>query len=222
MPWIRFQAPLDTWLRSSSETKTTDVYLLGGILFQILRGRPPHLVGRFDDMLESIRVSEFDFPEEIPQGIASICKKALARDPAERYQSATAFADAVRNFLATQRARSVLADADDKLARLRALNDRESTEGAERFALYRLFSECKFGYGAISDVLETEARLGIEAAAELMVAYELDRGAPDAAEALLAEVGEVSPAVANGIARLAPSKQLSLRRSRARCGRSQP
>ena len=179
----------------------TDIYLLGGALFRIICGRPPHLVGKLDETIESIRTSVFDFPSEVPPELAGICAKALSRLPRDRYQSVAEFSAALTDFLAQQQARLVLRDADDKLAQLVSAVRDETNQGDARFDLYRLFSACRFGYGSVVDVLGDEARNRIAKAAEIMVSYELDRGDPDAAEALLAEVDDVSEQVIASIAK---------------------
>ncbi len=200
----------------------TDIYLLGGILYRIISGHPPHKKASLDDMLESIRTSTFEFPSHAPAELVEICVRALAREPRQRFQSVQLLSVAVRDFLAKQQARVVLVDADEKLRQLKTLVQSETQEGAARFDLYRLFSACRFGYGTVGDVLAAEARHGITAAAEIMVAYELDRGDPDSAETVLGEVEDVSDAVLESIAQARKYRddQLATLRKYAVVGRS--
>ncbi len=200
----------------------TDIYLLGGILYRIIAGRPPHKKGSLDDMLESIRTSTFAFPSHAPAELVEICRRSLAREPRRRFQSVQLLSAALRDFLAKQQARVVLVDADEKLRQLRALVRSEAEESTARFDLYRLFSACRFGYGTVRDVLAAEARRGMAAAAEIMVAYELDRGDPDSAETVLGEVEDVSDVVLERIAQARKYRddQLANLKSYAAVGRS--
>ncbi len=79
----------------------TDVYLLGGLLHEILTGRPPHKGRKLIDVL----LSAFDstppvFAGEVPVELQDTCRKALAREPSDRFQSAVEFRDAIREYLA--------------------------------------------------------------------------------------------------------------------------
>ncbi len=70
----------------------TDLYSLGTILYEALSGRPPHVGTVYEAVLidictkdaEDIRVHAPD----VPEAVAEVIKKALARDRAERYQTA--------------------------------------------------------------------------------------------------------------------------------------
>ncbi|MEM7262490.1 MAG: serine/threonine-protein kinase, partial [Planctomycetota bacterium] len=89
----------------------TDVFSLGAILFQVLTGTLPHQ--RSSSGLSSTAplqvlrsIAEEDAPlvrtlrRDVPQDVEAIVSKALARDPDERYSTASDLADDVERFLA--------------------------------------------------------------------------------------------------------------------------
>jgi serine/threonine-protein kinase len=77
-----------------------DLYSLGALLFDLLTGRPP-FVGR-DFLAQAVAISSGPAPRvsqfnaSVPAGVDAIVARALARDPAERFQTAAAFAAALR------------------------------------------------------------------------------------------------------------------------------
>jgi serine/threonine protein kinase len=82
----------------------TDVYSLGAILYHILTGKwPCDLSGSYYQVLKSIQEQEPARPSTIVShldgDIESILLKALAKDPDERYQSASELAHDIRCWL---------------------------------------------------------------------------------------------------------------------------
>jgi len=76
----------------------TDVYGLGALLYRCLAGRPP-FEGQALAVLERVLKAE---PVDlriarpgVPAGPAAVCQRALAKDPADRFPSAAALADAL-------------------------------------------------------------------------------------------------------------------------------
>ena len=88
----------------------TDVYGLGAILYEILTGRAPFTGRDTDDLLRRVREEEPTPPRTLapsaPAALEAVCRKALAKRPAERYQSAAELADEVRRWLADEPVRA--------------------------------------------------------------------------------------------------------------------
>lgn len=77
----------------------TDVYLLGATLYEIICGQAPHRGASLMELVRSILRSAPRFPKEAPAPLVAICKKAMAPDPEDRYESAEAFRLALQDFL---------------------------------------------------------------------------------------------------------------------------
>ncbi len=84
----------------------TDVYGLGAILFDLLTGRPPH-TGRtpMEAMYAAVArptPRAVAVEPSVPPALDAVCTKAMARDPADRYQRAADLAADVQRFLADE------------------------------------------------------------------------------------------------------------------------
>jgi hypothetical protein len=181
-------------------SERTDVYLLGAILHEILTGAPPHQ-GTFAQIVASIVRAAPEYPPDVPPELAAIAKKAMSRDPVDRFASAEELRKRLEWYLRHRGSLGLSTEASARLARMKEL----VVAGAERDDVYRLFAEARFGFRqAIAASEDNEvARAGLRDAIETMVAYELERGTPDAASAALAELDK-------------PPESLSLRVSQAR------
>ncbi len=84
----------------------SDIYLLGATLYEILVGRAPRQGGSHSELLELAR--QMDPPParaingQIPRALNAICKKAMARQPANRYQAASELGNDVQRYLANE------------------------------------------------------------------------------------------------------------------------
>jgi serine/threonine protein kinase len=81
----------------------TDVYALGGILYELLTGQPAFraasLTELFTQVISSTPTPLRQIEPRISPELEAICLKCLEKSPDSRYRSATAFADALTSFL---------------------------------------------------------------------------------------------------------------------------
>ena len=94
--------------RGSIDTKQSDIYSLGIILFELLTGKVPFegetavsiALKHFREEIPSVREQN----KEIPQALENVIIKATAKEPAERYSSVNEMAADLKTVLDPQRA----------------------------------------------------------------------------------------------------------------------
>ncbi|WVK89633.1 protein kinase [Dactylosporangium sp. AC04546] len=81
----------------------SDIYSLGVVAYQCLAGRLPF---EGESLLQIALRHANDapppLPDDVPAGVQAVVARALAKDPAERWPSGAAFADAARHALAAE------------------------------------------------------------------------------------------------------------------------
>ncbi|MEZ4474493.1 MAG: serine/threonine-protein kinase [bacterium] len=117
----------------------TDVYLLGAVLFEIITGQRLH-TGTVLEAVTSAWRSEAPALPDVPTELAQICRRAVAREPADRFESVEALRLEVESFLQHRHATGLADEALDRLARLEA----RLAEGSDA-EVQRLIDECRFG-----------------------------------------------------------------------------
>lgn len=102
-----YMAPEQAAGLSDELDRRTDVYGLGAILYEILAGRPPFLGADTREVLRKVREEEPQPPRQLnpdaPAALEAVCLRALAKQPADRYDSAGALAQEVQHWQEVQR-----------------------------------------------------------------------------------------------------------------------
>ncbi len=88
-------------------TTSSDIWGLGGILYELLCGRPPYSAESFPALLRCIGESEPELPSKrsvqyknIPRDLEMICAKCLRHEPERRYPTAAALVEDLDAWLA--------------------------------------------------------------------------------------------------------------------------
>ncbi len=84
----------------------TDVYSLGATFYFLLTGRAPFDGSQVDDVLEAVKAGQFPAPRSVrrsvPPALEAVCQKAMATDPAARYESPSELASDVEHWMADE------------------------------------------------------------------------------------------------------------------------
>jgi RNA polymerase sigma factor (sigma-70 family) len=74
----------------------TDVWGLGAVLFALLYRHPPWTQVTFERLIERLKCGDIKFPELPTSTFTEVCRRSLNIDAAQRFPSASAFAEAFR------------------------------------------------------------------------------------------------------------------------------
>ncbi|HWN24324.1 MAG TPA: serine/threonine-protein kinase, partial [Candidatus Sulfotelmatobacter sp.] len=98
-----YMAPEQAAGEHANISKTTDVYGLGAVLYQLLTGHPPFAGGTSYQTIRLLLDTEPRQPRlwnpKIDRELSTICLKCLEKDPKHRYSSALALADDLERWL---------------------------------------------------------------------------------------------------------------------------
>ena len=191
----------------------TDVYLLGAILHEILTGAPPH-TGSFRQIVGSILLSTFTYAPDVPRELAEIARRAMAREPAGRFASAEELRLRLEWYLRHRGSLAISAEALRRLADMRTLVAEAKAHESPQEQLYHLFAECRFGFrqalNASAD--NAAARSGLREAIEIVVRFEVARGAAEAAAGALAELDDAPPELVASVEKALRAQKQKLER----------
>jgi PAS domain S-box-containing protein len=102
-----YMAPEQAAGRLDLIDRRTDVYGLGAILYEILTGQPPFTGRDTEEVLRKVREEEAVPPRqtwpEVPPGLEAVCQRALSKDPAARYATATEVAQEIQGWQERER-----------------------------------------------------------------------------------------------------------------------
>jgi len=94
-----YYAPPEQLVDARSVDHRADVYALGCTFFEMLSGRVPFdgatVFNIMKQHIEAPRPDVCEVNPEVPQGLSVVLRKAMAIDPAQRFQSASEFREAV-------------------------------------------------------------------------------------------------------------------------------
>src|SRR5947208_28084 len=98
-----YMAPEQAVGNNAAVSSATDVYGLGGVLYQLLTGQPPFAGGATYGTIKLLLDTEPKQPRllnpKIDRDLSTICLKCLEKDPKRRYTSALALAEDVERWL---------------------------------------------------------------------------------------------------------------------------
>ncbi|MBX3444088.1 MAG: protein kinase [Planctomyces sp.] len=87
-------------------TCASDVFSLGATLYKLLTGRPPFEGRSAVEVISNARAARFDAPRmansRVPRNLESVCLRAMAADPAQRYATPLELARDIERWLADE------------------------------------------------------------------------------------------------------------------------
>ena len=120
-------------------TAASDVYLIGAMLYEIITGGPPHVAKNAMKCLMAAARNEIA-PTDKTGELVDIAMKAMATNPADRYQDVKSFQAAIREYQSHSESIVLSSRAEDDLKEARQSDD------------YQHFSRALFGFQEAHDL----------------------------------------------------------------------
>ncbi len=115
--------------------RTSDIYVLGAILFDMVTGRPPHTGPTVTHCLKNALENDLIVPDNAEEdALLKIALKAMASEPKDRYASVEQMQDAVRQYRRHAESISLAERSADLLEHAKATGD------------YETYSRAMFGF----------------------------------------------------------------------------
>ncbi len=192
-------------------TPATDVYLLGGILHEMLTGAPTHPGETITEvMVHAYESPPPSFDAQVPGELAEICRDALAREPDARIPSVQALRDRIETFLLHRASISLAERANESLVRIEdevdALDEDEAAPTDARLGRARsVLDDARFTLRqALEEWPENDAALaGVERWARLACRIALRAENLPAARAAFDELVSDAPSLGQRVDALA-------------------
>ncbi|WP_197489132.1 serine/threonine-protein kinase [Planctomyces sp. SH-PL14] len=132
-----YMAP-EQWSDSRSTDARTDLYALGCTLFFLLTGRAPFAGEGTKSTATKMKAHLFNAPpdlqtlrSDVPAELVDVCRKLLAKDPADRYQTAMELADVLASMASSQGPQSALVERPSSVPRTPSLAKGASSRASD-------------------------------------------------------------------------------------------
>ena len=176
---MRYSAPEQ--LRNQYDGRG-DVYSLGATLYELLARRPPFAAADRGELVRQIAEAEPAPLRDVPRNLDTVVRKAMAKDPAKRYESAAALVADLRRYLAGEPVRARPVSAFERTARWAKRHPAiAGLSAAVATLLVAVAGVSIVGYVRTSNALETAEKAKIAESGERQRA---ERGEQDARQAL--------------------------------------
>jgi hypothetical protein len=187
----------------------TDVYLLGAMLHELLTGSPPHGGDTIMAVLYAVVHEQPTLPASAPPELAEICRRAMAREPNERFASADQLRAALQGFLRHRGSMRLTEQAEVRLVELDGVLVLAEPEAARR---QELFAQVRFGFeqALASWPDNTRAQAGLLRGFTCMIDYELEHGDVQIAGGLAAQIEGLPPELLTRLAAALSKRRASL------------
>ncbi len=164
---------------------STDVYLLGAVLYEIVTGTAPHCGSSlFEVFRSSYEGAARKYPDTLPREMKEIIERAMALKNEDRFQTVAEFRMALDGCREHRHSVELTIEALERLGELQARLEGSSVD------VYRIFGAARFGFEQALTIWHdnTEAKVGLQDAILTMFGYEEIHDNYESASALFSEI----------------------------------